>query len=94
MTSLIFCDFISLYQYHEDNKFALHSCSIKKKNQIPYGVCKTNKNGQLLNIDEKPKVNFLANTGFYVIHPKVLNLISKSKPLDMNKLIEKLFKKT
>ncbi len=91
--SLIFCDFISLYQYHEDNKFALTVVVSKKKNQIPYGVCKTNKKGQLLNIDEKPKVDFLANTGFYVIHPKVLNLISKSKPLDMNELIEKLFKK-
>ena len=66
---------------------------LKKKNQIPYGVCTANKKGQLINIDEKPKMDFLANTGLYVVNPKILNLIPKNKALDMNELIEKLFKK-
>ena len=91
--SLIFCDFISLYEFHEENKFALTVVVSKKKNQIPYGVCTANKKGQLINIDEKPKMDFLANTGLYVVNPKILNLIPKNKALDMNELIEKLFKK-
>ena len=65
----------------------------KKTETFNYGSCEVNKSGNLLKIFEKPQTTFLANTGFYVVHPKVLNLISKTKSLDMNELIEKLFKK-
>ena len=59
----------------------INRSSFKKKNQIPYGVCKINRGGQLLNLDEKPERSFLANTGLYVINPKILSLIPKGKAL-------------
>ena len=55
--------------------------------EIPYGICKLDKKGQLLNIIEKPKQNFLANTGLYVLNSRVLNLIPKNKFFHMTDLI-------
>ena len=46
-----------------------------------------------VNLKEKPTYNFLANTGLYVLKPKVLNFVPFNKALDMNQLIDKLIKK-
>ena len=90
--SFTICNYISLFHFHEENNFLLTVVVSKKKQQIPYGVCKINQKGQLLNLNEKPETTFLANTGLYVINPKILSLIPKGKPFDMNELIEKLIK--
>ena len=46
-----------------------------------------------MNIDEKPKQNFLANVGLYLLNPKVLNLIPKNKFYNMTDLISAARKK-
>ena len=48
-----------------------------KSYQFQYGACKTDKNGLLKSIIEKPKYNFFINTGLYVMNSKVLKLIKK-----------------
>ena len=90
--SFTICNYISLFHFHEENNFLLTVVVSKKKQQIPYGVCKINQKGQLLNLNEKPETTFLANTGLYVVNPKILSLIPKGKSFDMNELIEKLIK--
>ena len=60
---------------------------------MPYGLCKTNNKGHLVKLQEKPKINFLANTGFYVFNKSSLNQVPKNKDFDMNFLIEKMIKK-
>ena len=90
--SLTICNYTSLFHFHEENNFLLTVVVSKKKNQIPYGVCKINRGGQLLNLDEKPERSFLANTCLYVINPKILSLIPKGKAFNMNELIDKLIK--
>ena len=49
---------------------------IIQKIKIPYGVCNINKKSQLLSMQEKPEVNYLVNTGFYLIKPNVLKYLS------------------
>lgn len=47
----------------------------------------------LASIEEKPIYNFLVNTGFYVVNPRILKFIKINKYLDMNILINFLLKK-
>ena len=41
---------------------------------------------------EKPSLNYLINSGLYVIEPSVLDLIPQDKAFDMTDLIEKMLK--
>ena len=50
------------------------------------------KNGGLLKINEKPKFDFLINTGVYLINTKILTLIKKNKKFDMDQYINLLIK--
>ena len=59
-----------------------------KEFQLPYGVFKTKKDGSLKEIIEKPKNNYLVNTGLYVLSPKILKYIKVNKYLDFNDLLK------
>ena len=43
-------------------------------------------------MQEKPEVNYLVNTGFYLIKPNVLKYLSYNQKTDMNEFITKLKK--
>jgi|TARA_B100001094_G_scaffold333139_1_gene408940 dTDP-glucose pyrophosphorylase len=91
--SLIHCDYSLILNFHKQNNFDLTLVVSKKDAVLPYGLCKINKKGNLIKIQEKPKIDFLANTGFYIFKKKCLHLIPKNKNFDMNLLIEKLIKR-
>ncbi len=77
-----------LVDFHKTNKFDLTLVASTKEITIPYGVCKTNKEGVLENIDEKPTFDYLVNTGLYVINPSIIKYIPDDKYFDMPQLIE------
>jgi len=59
---------------------------------IDYGIFEKNqKNG--LNFIEKPKKEFLINTGFYIINKKALDFIPPNKYFDVTDLIKDLLNK-
>ena len=58
---------------------------------IPFGVAEL-KNGKLLEVTEKPTLNFPILTGIYVINQEVLAYISGKEYLDMTDLIQILIK--
>ena len=86
---IIESDLVDIYNFHKKNKNEITVVASAKNYEIPYGVCKIDKKGNLNNIAEKPKFNFLANTGLYVINPKIFKLIPKNKKFDMTELIKK-----
>ena len=86
---MIDADLIDMYNFHKKNKNEITVVASTQKYEIPYGICKLNKQGNLKTIEEKPKFNFLANTGLYIINPKILKLIPKNKKFDMTDLIKK-----
>ena len=59
-----------------------------KEYVIPYGTCELNGDGHLSHINEKPKYDFLINTGLYVLNPSVLGLIPENKFCHITHLIE------
>ncbi len=83
-------DFLDIYNYHKKHKNKITVVASAKNYEIPYGVCKIDKNGNLNNITEKPRFNFLVNTGLYIINPEILKSIPKNKKFDMTDLIKKV----
>ena len=85
---IIDSDYGDIYNFHKGNKNDITLVASTKDFEIPYGICKLDKRGKLLHIKEKPKKNFLANTGLYVLNPAVLNLIPKNEFFHMTQLIK------
>mgnify|MGYP006136077501 FL=1 len=92
------CDAILNYnyndilKYHLEKKLDLTIVGFAFENNLNYGICNVNNKGNLLSIEEKPKIKHLANCGFYIFNPNILKLIKKNKYLDMNIFLKKLIK--
>ena len=82
-----------ILNFHNSKGFDITLVASTKEITIPYGVCNTNKNGELNNIEEKPTFDYLVNTGLYVLHPDMISLIPKNKYFDMTDLIKEAKKK-
>lgn len=86
---LLEINYLKLLESHKKNNSQITIVGANEEHQIPYGVLKTNENGELLEFKEKPINNYIINTGVYVINNDVLNLLDGSF-LGMNELIEKV----
>lgn len=53
-------------------------CSMKGF-QIPYGIIKTSTEGSIVAMKEKPRFDFLVNTGVYIMEPEALGLIGNDE---------------
>lgn len=85
-------DFNDIYKFHLKKKSELTIICSKRKMQFPYGNCLVDKRKKLININEKPVYNFLANTGCYIFSKKILKYVSNNKATDFNELLNKLIK--
>lgn len=90
---LIKTDLDKILSHHLKKKNDITLVAASKNFTIPYGVCKTFKNGSFKNINEKPTYNTLINTGLYILEPGVLKFIPKNKKIDLNDFISTLQKK-
>ena len=85
---IIKADYVNLYEFHQKNGYDVTLVASAKEYVIPYGTCELNGDGNLSNINEKPKYDFLINTGLYVVNQDVLGLIPKNKFYHITHLIE------
>jgi len=77
-----------LYEFHKNGGYDITLVASAKEYIIPYGTCELNGDGHLSHINERPKYNFLINTGLYVLNPDVLECIPKNKHYHITHLIE------
>lgn len=85
---IIKTDYFSLYEFHKKEDYDLTLVASAKEYIIPYGTCELNDNGDLSHINEKPKYEFLINTGLYVLNPDLFHLIPRNKFYNITQLIE------
>ena len=85
---LIEADYANLYNFHNKEKNDITLVASAQEYIIPYGTCELNSNGHLSHINEKPKYDFLINTGLYILDPDILTLIPKNKFYHITHLIE------
>ena len=86
-------DFDEILNFHKIQKNYITVVASLKSIEVPYGVFQSKKNGDLTKIIEKPKKNYLVNTGFYIIKDKVLKIMPTNKKIDFNELINLVKKK-
>ena len=79
-------DYKALFSYFIEHSPDALMCIRANKLQIPFGVVQHNGHS-FIGVQEKPNLEFMINTGVYILSPKVLSLI-KSHFLDMPLLFE------
>ena len=84
---IIKADYVNLYEFHQKGEYDITLVASAKEYIIPYGTCELNGDGHLSHINEKPKYDFLINTGLYVLNPDVLKLIPEDKFYHITHLI-------
>lgn len=89
--TVINTDYNQLTEFHADNKNDITIVTAIKEYNVPYGVCKTDDDQNFVELEEKPDIKILVNSGMYVIKKEILNLIP-SKTYDMTDLIKKTMK--
>jgi len=85
---IIKADYVNLYKFHQRENCDVTLVASAKEYIIPYGTCELDGNGFLSHIKEKPKYDFLINTGLYILSPDILKLIPKNKFYHITHLIE------
>jgi len=87
---IIKADYVHLYEFHQKGGYDITLVASAKEYIIPYGTCELNDEGELSHINEKPKYDFLINTGLYILNPDVLSIIPKNKFYHITHMIENL----
>ena len=90
---IINSDYNLIMNYHIENKNDFTIIAATKKYTIPYGTCEIGKDGIFKKVIEKPSLNYLINTGFYITNPNNLELIPNNKKYDMTNFIKDLISK-
>jgi dTDP-glucose pyrophosphorylase len=81
-----------IFNYHKKGKYILSIVGCSKESVMPYGVLKTDEDGTLINIEEKPSYRHIINTGIYVAEPEIIDYIKPDTRMDMTTLIDCLLK--
>ncbi|MCX5782693.1 MAG: nucleotidyltransferase family protein [Elusimicrobia bacterium] len=84
---VIEADFSDIISFHKQNRNQITLVGSMKHYTIPYGICKTGKDGKLNVIEEKPEYDYLVNTGMYVLEPSVFKFVPNGKAFHMTDLI-------
>lgn len=87
---LVDANYSDILKFHKNCKNKMTIVTALKNYVIPYGVFNLNDDGNIESLDEKPKYEFLVNTGMYVLEKSVIDYIEKDKYSDMTDIIYKL----
>ena len=85
---LIDADFGDVYRYHKENGNAITMVCAVKHFTIPYGVIELSDEGGISKITEKPEMNFLTNTGVYVVEPSIIKALTLNEAIPFTDIIE------
>lgn len=86
-------DYFKIYEKHKRQNNIITIVCAKKKVILPYGIVKSDKEGNLLGLEEKPQYDFITNTGFYIIEPKFLELIPENTFIHITEIIQECINK-
>lgn len=89
---LLDVDYSHVYKFHKDNQNVITMITSLKDYTIPYGIVElsddSEMDGRVSGLKEKPSLNFLINTGVYVLEPEVLEMIPENEFFHITDLIE------
>lgn len=83
-------DYSEILEYHREQQNEITLVVSLKHIKIPYGTVKTTDGGQITELEEKPEITYKANTGVYIVEPKLLDEIEPNKFLHITELVERI----
>ncbi len=89
---LVLEDVKTIVDHHERNDNDLTMVCSLKNFEIPYGMVEFSKGGAIESFNEKPKLSFFTNTGYYVIEPCIMEYIDEGESIVMSDIIERMRK--
>lgn len=87
---LIEQDYSEILEYHRKNRNEITLVAALKSYHIPYGTIHSGKEGELLDLVEKPDLNFKINSGMYLLEPHLIAEIPENVFFHITHLIEKV----
>lgn len=87
---IIDADYTDIVDFHVKNQNQITLVCSMKHFAIPYGVVEIENGGELKGIQEKPELDHLVLTGFYVMEPELLRHIPDNQVFHMTHLIDLL----
>ncbi len=85
---LIDADFADIYAEHKKNGNVITMVCAVKNFTIPYGVIELDESGCISKVSEKPDMNFLTNTGVYVVEPCVIDELKSDTAIGFPDIID------
>jgi dTDP-glucose pyrophosphorylase len=81
-------DLDAFYRFHVEHGNDATVLGVLRYSTIPYGVLK-NDGYRLLDMEEKPEMRFVINSGVYALRASMLSYLSDGEPMDMPDLLNK-----
>jgi len=83
-------DYSEILKYHRESNNDITLVAAVKSYHIPYGTVISGEQGQLVELKEKPEMNFLINSGMYILEPELLDRIPSDRMYHITDLIEEV----
>jgi dTDP-glucose pyrophosphorylase/CBS domain-containing protein len=83
------CDFRALLDFHQRHGAAMTVGTVPYTVDLPYGVLDV-EGEQLAGVKEKPRLDFVVNSGIYVVAPAAVAFVPADTPFDVPDLIRTL----
>lgn len=87
--TLLDVDFGDIYEYHKKNGNLVTMVCAFKHYTVPYGVVELGPDGGIAAMREKPELDFLTNTGVYVVEPRVVEEMKDGEVIGFPDVIER-----
>lgn len=84
---LVDVNYSHVLKQHKKNRNLITMVTSLKNYILPYGIIKTNEEGRIIDLKEKPELNFQINTGLYIVEPDVLEDIPKDEFIHITDIV-------
>lgn len=86
---LIEADYNDIYNFHKQSGNLITVVCALKHVTIPYGVFHMNEEGEIDSVEEKPTMNFLTNTGMYLVDGRIIDELEENTAISFPDIMEK-----
>lgn len=86
---LIDADYMAIYEMHKKKNNFITMVLSEYKQSIPYGVVSIDKDNNYKRVIEKPTLQYLINTGVYLVNARVIEEMSDNTVIGFPDIIEK-----
>ena len=85
---LLDVEYSDIYKTHQTQKNIATIISAIKHYQIPYGVLNLNTKGKIESMTEKPNINYITNTGVYLLNNEIIKDLKPNASISMPEVLQ------